>query len=44
MTHKPDKTKRNKVNKQERYQRKMAKRRLVKGLTKDSRSGYKRGK
>jgi len=33
-----------KPNKQARYQRKMAKRRLYKGLRADSRTGYKRGK
>jgi len=41
MTHKPDKTKRNRPNKQKRQQRKMARRKMLKNLTKDPRSGYK---
>ncbi|GAI21617.1 unnamed protein product [marine sediment metagenome] len=40
-THKPDKTKRHQVNKQKRQQRKMARRKLLRNLTKDPRSGYK---
>lgn len=41
MTHKVDKTKRNRVNRQERYQRKLVRKKLIKGLTADSRGGYK---
>lgn len=40
-THKPDKTKRTRVNRQERYQRKMKRRKFFDNLTKDPRSGYK---
>ena len=44
MTHKPDHTKRNRVNKQERHRRKVAKRKMQKGLTKDPRAGYKKAR
>jgi len=33
-----------KIDKQKRYQRKLARRKMLKGLTRDSKSGYKRAK
>ena len=39
MKHKPDGNKRHKVNKQARYQRKLARRKMYEGLTKDPRTG-----
>lgn len=42
--HKPEGTKRHKVNKRARFERLKARSKLMKGLTKDPRSGYKRSK